>query len=655
MRGLRLSLFTLALAMAASPAGGQAPAPPDVAADVPMAEHAAAVASYTLKAKLDPVAHTVHGSGTITWRNASSKPVSELWMHLYLNAFKNQSSVFMRAPVGGFRGSTIPAAWGSIDLTKLALVEEGGPADLLGKIERKRPNDEDETDARIPLPHEVAPGATITLEVEWDDTLPSIVERTGWSGSFHMIAQWFPKIAKLESDGTFAHFPFHHLGEFYADYGTYDVTVDVPEGFVVGATGPAVESKNENGRHIERHVQGDIHDFAWTAWDRYRTRTEKIAGVDVTVLSPPGYDDIAERELEAIRFAIPHYGARYGKYPYPVLTVVHPPVAATEAGGMEYPTLITSREASWTPRGLYLPELVTLHEFGHQYFYGLCASNEDAWPFLDEGLNQYAENEALVAWRGHASAVDLAGLSIGDVEAQAVRAREYGHDEKIAQGAGEFATGNAYGALVYSRTAALFETIARAYGKEKLDRALGVYTRRFRFAHPTPRDLLATLREQIGPGAAHNVEKALFEKGWVDYAITQMSSHASHGAAGMFDRGGARETVTLDQTRRSNVYDGYALVVRRGTLRLPVRIELVAEDGSRSRVSWDGESDAFRVPYSGASPLRAAIVDPDDAILLDDQPGNDFATAPGRKQAGAPRVFERATFWAEALLGGLVP
>src|SRR5688500_726904 len=90
--------------------------------DAPMKEHPDEVASYTMRASLDPGAHTVHGEGTLVWKNVSAKPVSELWFHLYLNAFKNQSSVFMRAPVGGFRGATVPKEWGTIDVRRLTLV-----------------------------------------------------------------------------------------------------------------------------------------------------------------------------------------------------------------------------------------------------------------------------------------------------------------------------------------------------------------------------------------------------------------------------------------------------------------------------------------------------------------------------------------------------
>jgi hypothetical protein len=622
--------------------------------DVPMLEHPTRVVDYVLRAKLDPAAHTVHGEGTITWRNLSQTPVREMWMHLYLNAFKNQSSVFMRARMAGFRGSTVPKEWGTIDVRQLTWVDGNEKHDLWSMVELHREDDEDETDARIPLPRAVQPGETITLEVIWDDKLPAVVERTGFDGSFHMVAQWFPKIAKHEPDGTFAHFRFHQLGEFYADYGSYDVTMDVPSSFVVGATGPSVESKVEGGRRIERHVQDDVHDFAWTAWDKFVTRKETIDGVACTILYPPGYDAHAERELATMRFALPHYGARYGKYPYGVFTLVHPPASAAEAGGMEYPTLITTGGDSYVPNGVYLPELVTIHEFGHQYFYGLLASHETKWPFLDEGLNSYAEGEAMRAWKGAGSAVDIMGLRVGDVEAHAERARHVVFDDRVAQPAYAFGTGNTYGSLVYSRTAALLETIRRVYGDPAMQRTMGAYARRFRFKHPVPQDLIATFQREMGNEVGEILRAALFDKGWIDFKVEAISSHISRAPAGLFDVGGKREQVVSGR-ETDGKYSGWVLVVKRGTLNIPVEIELVSEDGRKVRVPWDGVADSIRVPYTGASALRAAVVDPDRRILLDQNPENDFATAAGRASGGAPRTLERATYWSELIMGAIGP
>ena len=661
-RAFAMSVLVVALSGVATPirgAGADArPASDEAAsaADVPMAAHPDRVVDYTLRATLDPALHTVHGEGTIAWKNVSSQPVSQLWMHLYLNAFKNQSSVFMRAPVGGFRGTTVPKEWGTIDVRKLTWKDAGTDHDLVPAMQLRRGDDLDETDASIPLPRPVAPGESIELAVVWDDKLPSIVERTGFDGSFHMVAQWFPKLAKIEPDGTFAHFPFHHLGEFYADYGKYDVTLDVPEAFIVGATGSVTESRVEGGRRIERHVQDDVHDFAWTAWDKFQTRKETIDGVACSILYPPGYDDHAERELATMRFALPHYGARYGKYPYPLLTMVHPPASAPEAGGMEYPTLITTGGSSYIPNGLHLIELVTIHEFGHQYFYGLLGSHETKWPFLDEGLNSYAEAEAMAAWKGRGSFVDMLGLKAGDAEGHAERARHFVHDDRVAQPAYAFGTGAAYGALVYSRTATILETLRRVYGDALMQRTMGVYARRFRFQHPVPSELIATFQSEMGNEAGEVLRDALFDKGWIDFRVEALSSHGVHPAAGIFDdKDGKRATTAADHGTPAK-YEGWVLVVRRGTLHLPVDVQLVTEDPTtKTIVHWDGATDSVRIPYSGTSPLQAAIIDPEQRVLLDENPENDFAAAPGQSGGGAPRTLERATYWSELLLGGLAP
>ncbi len=139
----------------------------------------------------------------------------------------------------GGRGSAVPEDWGWIDVRTLSLREASGTTtNLLSGVELHRPGDDDETDARVPLPREVQPGETVRIDVAFDDKLPTSSSERATAGSFHMVGQWFPKVARLEPDGTWAHFPFHHLAEFYADFGTYDVTLDVPAGYTIGATGP---------------------------------------------------------------------------------------------------------------------------------------------------------------------------------------------------------------------------------------------------------------------------------------------------------------------------------------------------------------------------------------------------------------------------------
>jgi hypothetical protein len=494
------------------------PKPSELAAvDEPERDHADDVVDYTLRATLDVPAHTVHGEGTIVWRNASTAATSELFVHLYLNGFKNERTAFLRAPVASGRGTEPVADWGYIDVRKFVAREMEG-ADLWKSADKTTPGDpEDETDIRVPLPREVKPGETLTIDVAWDAKMPSIVERTGYFRDFYMVAQWFPKIARLEPTGEWRHFPFYHLTEFYSDFGTYDVTIDVPSGVVVGATGSLVSSATDKGRDVVRYRQSDVHDFAWTAWSSFREKTARAEGVQIRCLHPPGYDAVAEREIAMATFGLRYFGEHFGRYPYSVLTIVHPPRAATEAGGMEYPTLITTGGAWYSPPFTRDAEGVTIHELGHQYFYGLVATDEQTWPFLDEGLTSFIEADALAARFGPGNAFDFLGLKVGlDVGYRAMSA-EAVHNEPVAQPAQAFAGGADYAALVYGRTATILDTFARVYGHERLLAALGRYAKRYRFGHPTFAQFIAAMRESLGDGPVKDLETALLEKGWVDY------------------------------------------------------------------------------------------------------------------------------------------
>jgi hypothetical protein len=285
--------------------------PPSASHSQPKADFAAAlqepskVASYDIEAKLDTSTHRVTGHETIHFVNRSSVQLNELWFHLYLNAFKNDKTLFLRSPFGAGRSGDKAHEYGYVDVKKLSLVGGDG-ADLWPNRDRHSPNDpDDETDLRLPLPSPIEPGASLSLELTFEDQLPEIVERMGYSGSFHFLGQWFPKLARLEPNGQFSHFSFHAQSEFYADFGDYDVTLDVPEAFRVGASGRLVPdaSAHDPGRKRLHYLAPNVHDFAWTAWDKFELRSERIAGTDVSVLYPPHQERNAQAELDSVRFA----------------------------------------------------------------------------------------------------------------------------------------------------------------------------------------------------------------------------------------------------------------------------------------------------------------------------------------------------------------
>ncbi|RLB60785.1 MAG: M1 family peptidase [Deltaproteobacteria bacterium] len=605
-----------------------------------------------MEVRLDPVEHQVHGTGTIRWHNRSQVAQREIYLHLYLNAFKNEHTLFMRNPAGaGFRGGGTPRRWGHIQIERLFARELG--RDLWPDADRHSPGDEaDQTDLRVPLPEPVVPGGVLTLEVQWQAKLPSLVMRTGFHQRFHMVAQWFPKLARLEPDGRWAHFPFHRLSEFYADFGRYDVRIDVPEGFVVGATGHQQgPAQQQAGRVVRRYLAEQVHDFAFTAWDQFEELSRPgPAGVQLRCLFPPGEQRLARLELEMVDQGMRRFSELYGAYPYDTLTVVHPPSGAGEAGGMEYPTIITTGGRwVWPLLGVRFIEGVTVHELAHQWFYGLLGSNENRWPFLDEGLTTYATAEAMEAWWPNGSAVQAPGLSLSQLAVQRVAAAEVWNHGPIAQAVPAFVSGGDYGALVYSRAATLLATLGRVYGPEGLAKAIGRYARAHRFGHPTPEDLIAAVKVDLGAAAAANLRIGLFEGGWVDYQVLALRSAESEPAGGVFGDPDAPSPAP----RIEAAFAGYATILRRGTLAFPIEIALHDADGHVTTAHWDGGGQRHEIPYAGASPLVAVVIDPDHRVLLDNDLTNNLRA--GSRRAIAPRVLTHAGFAVQLALAAVAP
>jgi hypothetical protein len=315
---------------------------------------------------------------------------------------------------------------------------------------------------------------------------------------------------------------------------------------------------------------------------------------------------------------------------------------------MEYPTFITSGGSWATPSGVLAPEIVTIHELGHQWFYGLVGTNELAWPMLDEGLNQFAEQDGMAKWRGAGSAADLAGLTLSDAALDAVGGTMRVHDEPVAQPANAFTTGANYGGLVYARTAAIVETLRRVYGDEPVLRALGRYARRFRFQHPGPADLLAVFDEVLGARVAATLRTALFDEGWVDYAVDGVWARKAERAAGMFDRDGKRDRVEPG-AREEGGWDDAVLVRRRGTLSFPVDVDILLADGTTRREHWDGEGQSRRFAWHGDVAVVGCVVDPEDRVMVDGDLANNRGAASGHA-GGGRNVLERVLYFTQLAL-----
>ena len=597
--------------------------------------------SYRISVRLDPGRHTLEGEQSLTWRNTTTRPADELRFHLYLNAFKNDRTTFMKESGGIHRGNRMREdGWGWIDL--LSLRRHDG-ADLLPAAEFIRPDDAnagDETVLRVPLAEPVAPGATIDLDMAFSARLPRVFARTGYKGNYHFVAQWFPKIGVLEEAGWNCH-QFHYNSEFFADFGTYDVSITVPSEFVVGATGVRSGSPRDNGDGTSTHrfVQEDVHDFAWTADPRFvrevrhfryeeqRDRGEeervaramgiapdseelRLSDVEVTLLIQPEHRHLIERHFAAVFHAIRYFGTWYGRYPYPNLTVVDPAYLARGSGGMEYPTLITAGVNYFAPSRRQSPESVTIHEFGHQYWYGMVANNEFEESFLDEGFNSYSEGLILdraygpdhgtidlapgIPWVGvplmdippgpdpedttprHSLSErvvdfllmrpfgpsddltlnafrDLPFLNhVGDAPIDQVTSerRRYlvaPQADVLARRSWEYATRDSYGLNSYSRTALMLRTLEGVLGKDRMTRIMRAYYQRYRFRHPKVDDFIATVNEVAGEPLDAFFAQTIFGSDVIDYAVDKVSSKLPGTGSGIFGPPGARREVTREE------------------------------------------------------------------------------------------------------------
>jgi hypothetical protein len=589
----------------------------------------ARVASYTLHARLDVAFHRVQASGQITFTNLSAVPVTELWFHLYPNAFASTHTRFWKTSGATRRNRRPLQDGGQLDVLELS-IQGSENTNLWSSAEPTTPGDPDDaTDRRVPLTQPLPSGATIILNVSFVTQLPFIVERMGWVESFHAAAQWFPKLARLQADGTWRHFPYEALSEFSADFGDYDVTLDVPESFRVAAPGAATVLSRGNGRRSTRFVMRGVHDFAWFAWDRFERFSSVFGGIRVEMYAPPGHARNVRLELAELGFGLPMFQDLFGTYPYSQLVVVHPPDVASPAGGMEYPGLIVTGGPWYSPLiGSRAISAVTFHELAHQWFYGLVATDEALYPVLDEGLASWAELHALMTKYGAGSAYSGFGVEVSaSAFAQLMGTGGY-RPGPLATSATSFGTFSQLTHSVYARMTLLLQTIGNVYGQEKLRAALRHYSLQNRFSHPPPQALVSAFEVEIGRAAGMILETALFSDGWVDFEPVSVSSR-----------------IMAPGTWKSSIS-----VRRSGTLKLPVDVAVAFDDGHVLNHTCEFDRSECSFELESQMPVASVTVDPHRKITIESRCANNtvWRTVPPRP----PLLLERLIYALQLVLGG---
>lgn len=558
---------------------------------VSLSLHAQNIANYTIDVSLNPKAKTLSGKQQLVWTNTSPFPTKELQFHMYLNAFKDTETTFMKGSGGKLRNDELDTKskknFGYITISRLLVADQGDLTKNMRFIQPDNLNINDHTVLQVKLPKEVKPNETIEISIDFDAKMPKIFARTGWAANdYFFIGQWFPKLGVLEKDGKWNCHQFHANTEFYADFGKYKVNITIPQRFVVAATGSKTgELKLKNNLKSVTYEASNVHDFAWTASPHFVESTQTYKGIELKAFMQPEQSYLADRYYESVKNAIDYMEKHVGKYPHKTLSMIDPSLDGQGSGGMEYPTLITCG-ASWgVGRWGKYQEVVTIHEFAHQYFQGVLASNEFENSWMDEGFTQYMEGRIMDAYYKKGSLFNFFGFSVNDAASS-----RYDYVTMKNPGIGAIRSDawtypkGSYGTLTYTKPATVLRTLQNLIGEETMDEILKTYYNRFKFKHPTPDDFFNVANEIASKRTKYTnlnwfFEQTILEAKVCDYTVKNLKNTAGKGSFEL-----------------RNLYD----------MKIPVDVLVTFEDGTTKTLAWDGENKNL----SFEQEVRSVQIDP---------------------------------------------
>jgi len=588
--------------------------------DKPMSER---VVHYEIDARYDADKHTVDATEVLTYHNLTGQPLDHFPFHLYQNAFQPNSTWVREAKVAGSRDVNYEEwkekEFGSEEIRSLQVVGQGDLTPQLRYIQPDDGNKDDKTVVDVHLPKAIAPGEYAQFKIAFQTRFPETQARSGWKHDFVLGGQWFPKVGVFWHGAWNCH-QYHAFTEFFADFGVYDVKLTVPQFEVVGASGVKLGEVNhaDNTKTVSYHGD-DIHDFAWTASPRYKVKEDgvfpgQMGPVQMRILMQPAHWGQVARHEKILRQSLEQFESRYGPYPYKTITLVDPD--GQEAGGMEYPTFITGDTGWFMPDGNKLLEEVVEHEFGHQYWYGMVATNEfeDAW--MDEGINSYTEVRVLDSILGKdTSVLNLAGATVGEREAQRLGYIGVADIDPMAQKAYDYYSLNSYFGVTYGKTASVLLTLEGIIGEDTMAKAMRAYFMKYRFTHPVKEDFLRTIEEVSGRDLRWYFNQAVHGSAVMDYTVMSVESYPVNWyeeRKGLFRK---------HEEEKNSVYRSYVWVQRKEDFVMPVEIEIKFSNGEKVREHWDGVSRWTKFTYEKKAKVESAEIDPDHKIQID---RNDF-------------------------------
>ena len=453
-------------------------------------------ADFKINVTLNESEKSITGDLLMAYTNNSPDTLSYLWMHLWPNAYKNDKTAFSDQLLENNKTDfyfTKEENHGYIN----RLSFKSGNVILTTE---DHPQHQDIIKIILPVP--LLPGQQTIIETPFNVKLPYKFSRSGFIEQSFSVTQWYPKPAVYDRKGWHP-MPYLELGEFYSEFGRYEVNITLPKKYMVAATGSLVNTTETDINKTYFFQQDSVHDFAWFASKDFIVShdTMQLPGKIINVYS---YYREAKKEnwknsLAYIKAAIASKSNLLGEYPYNTVSVVEDPDSSF-AGGMEYPTITSINN----PGNEELLNFIIHHEVGHNWFYGILATHERNHPWMDEGMNSYYD-------RRYAEQTAVGLIDYMDVKSSFLKKRmpedaedlllrtliAEKKDQPINTLAHDFTLLN-YNAIPYYKTSQWMSLLEKEVGRPLFDSIMRTYYSRWKFKHPYPEDFKSIVDEMAG-------------------------------------------------------------------------------------------------------------------------------------------------------------
>ena len=505
---------------------------------------------YKIDVTLDDEAHTLSGNAQITYQNNAPTPLSEVYFHLWGNAYQSKNSAFAKQQL----------QQGSRKFYFAKASEMGGYEEIdfrQGEKKLQFKYDKAHRDiVKVQLPTPLPSGESTTFEIPFKLKIPKSFSRLGHVGTSYQMTQWYPKPAVYDKNGWHP-MPYLDMGEFYSEFGSFEVTITLPDNYVVAATG-TLETESEiefiNSKVAEtqelikngfdddlsfpassktmktiRYTADKVHDFAWFADKRFHVVKDVTEIAAHKIISTYAYftnqqADMWIRGAEYCARAVKHYSTHVGEYPWAHATAVQSALSA--GAGMEYP-MITVIGRAGNAKSL---DRVITHEVGHNWFYGILGTNERIHPWFDEGLNTYYENRYM---RKYYEGDDEFDIPKFFKNSSRVGVNEIGclyHDRRHLDQApdshsNDFVSLN-YGLAAYVKPGRSLRLLEKYIGTELYDKAMKQFYSDWKFKHPQPSDYQRSMEQTTGKDLSWLFDGLLYSNKKTDYVLAKAKETA---------------------------------------------------------------------------------------------------------------------------------